>query len=150
MEKTKVDNYKIVFKYAIFLILFFILSLAEINFSIKPFLFAFLFSLVWCNQNPLIFSGFYILVSLIFTPFTLGLVISTIFSVFVLNFFYFLHKKLKKPINRYIYLLYAFFSQISFLYFSFTTPENLINGIVSVLVGIILLICYNIFLVAFL
>lgn len=145
MENIKTLNYKKILKYIVFLILFFILSLAEINFSVKPFLFAFLFSLVWCNQNPLILSFFYILVSLVTMGFSLTLLISTIFTVFVLNFFYYLHKKLKKPINRYIYLLYAFLSQISFLYFSFTTPENLINSVVSVLIGLIVLVCYNIF-----
>jgi len=145
MEKVKFVNYKNIFKYFIFLVLFFILGLAEINFSISPFLFAFLFSLVWCNQNPLICSCFYVLVNLLFTPFSLGLLISTIFTVLVLNFFYLLHKRVKKPINRYIYLLYAFLSQFAFLYFSFTTPENLINAIVGVLIGLILLICYNIF-----
>lgn len=145
MENIKNDKYKVIIKYSIFLLLFFILSLAEINFSISPFLFAFLFSLVWCNQNPLICSIFYVLVSLLFSSFSLGLLISTIFTVVVLNFFYFLHKKLKKPINRYIFLLYAILSQIAFLYYAFTTPENLVNAIVSVLVGLIILICFNIF-----
>jgi len=145
MEKIKNDKYKVIFKYGSFLLIFFILGLAEINFSISPFLFAFLFSLVWCNQNPLLCSAMFILVSLLCTPFSLGLLISTLFTVIVLNFFYFLHKKLKKPINRYIYLLYAFLSQIAFLYYAFTTPENLINGIVSVFIGLIILICFNIF-----
>ena len=145
MENIKNEKYKLVLKYGLFLLIFFILGLAEINFSISPFLFAFLFSIVWCNQNPLICSAFFILVNLIFTPFSIGLLISTFFTVIILNFFYFLHKKLKKPINRYIYLLYAFLSQIPFLYYAFTTPENLINGIVCVLVGLILIVCYNIF-----
>lgn len=145
MEKINNEKLKVVLKYGVFLLIFFILSLAEINFSIKPFLFAFLFSLVWCNQNPLISSGLYLIVSLIFTPFSLELLISIIFTILVLNFFYFLHKKLKKPINKYIYILYAFLSQFAFLYFSCASPENLINSIVSVLVGLILLICYNIF-----
>lgn len=145
MENVKKDTYKVVFKYALFLILFLILSLAEINFAIKPFLVAFLFSLVWCNQNPLILCLMFLGVNLLFNPFSVGLLISTVFVCVILIFFYLLHKKLKKPINRYIYLLYAFLSQIAFLYYSFSSPENLINAIISVLVSLILLICYNIF-----
>lgn len=145
MEKVKKDTYKIVLKYFLFLILFFILSLAEINFAIKPFLVAFLFSLVWCNQSPLITSLMYIFVNLLLNPFSVGLLISTIFTCFVLLFFYYLHKKLKKPINRYIYLLYAILSQIAFLYYSFISPETLVNAIISVIISVILLVCYNLF-----
>lgn len=145
MENVKQEKYKVIFKYFIFLILFLILGVAEINFSVRPFLFAFLFSLVWCNQNPIICSLFYIGSSLLFLPFSIELVISLVFTCLILNGLYFLHKKLNKKINRYIYLLYAFLSQFAFLFYSFTTPENLINSIVSVLIGIILLVCYNIF-----
>lgn len=145
MESVKKDTYKIILKYFLFLVLFFILSLAEINFAIKPFLVAFLFSLVWCNQNPLVICGMFILVSLVLNPFSIGLLVSTIFTCLILIFFYYLHKKIKKPINRYIYLLYAFLSQIAFLYYSFTSPECLVNAIISALVSIILLICYNMF-----
>ncbi len=145
MEKVKKENYKIVLKYLLFLALFFILSFAEINFAIKPFLVAFLFSLVWCNQNPLIISLMYVGVNLIVNPFSVGLLVSSVFCCFVLISLYYIHKKFKKPINRYIYLLYCLFSQIAFLYYSFTTPESLINAIISVFVSLILLICYNIF-----
>lgn len=145
MEKLKVEKYKIVFKYLFFLLLFFILGFGQINFSISPFLVAFLFSLVWCNQNIFICSGFYVFVNLLLNPFSLGLVISSLVTVLVLIFFYYLHKKIKKPINRYIYLLYALLSQVAYLYYSFTTPENLVNSIISVLVMLILLVCYNIF-----
>lgn len=145
MVEIKKEKYQMVFKYLMFFCLFVILSLSEINFSIKPFLFAFLFSLVWCNQNPLVCSAFYLGVNLLFNPFSIELLISCGVCIFVLNFFYFLHKKIKKPMNRYIYLLYALLSQFAFLFYSATTPENLINMIVSVLVGLILLICYNTF-----
>ena len=145
MKSVKKENYKIVLKYVLFFVLFLILSFAEINFAIKPFLVAFLFSLVWCNQNPLIICGMFCFVNLVLNPFSVGLLVSTIFTCMVLLFFYYLHKKIKKPINRYIYLLYAFLSQIVFLYYSFTSPECLVNAIISVLISVILLICYNIF-----
>lgn len=145
MENVKQERYTVIIKYSIFFILFLILAVGEINFSIKPFLFAFLFSLVWCNQNPVICSLFYICSNLLFIPFSLELLISLIFTCFILNGLYFLHKKLNKKINRYIFLLYAFLSQIGFLFYSFTTPENLINSIVSVLIGLILIVCYNTF-----
>ncbi|MBE5746125.1 MAG: hypothetical protein E7359_02435 [Clostridiales bacterium] len=145
MENTKKENYKIVIKYVIFFILFLILSLGEINFSIRPFLFAFLFSLVWCNQNPIICSVFYIIANLIFMPFSINLIIPLVFTCLFLNGVYFLHKKLNKKINRYLFLVYAFLSQFAFLFYSFTTPENLINSIISVLIGLILIICYNTF-----
>ena len=145
MENVKQERYTVIIKYSIFFILFLILAVGEINFSIKPFLFAFLFSLVWCNQNPVICSLFYICSNLLFIPFSLELLISLILTCFILNGLYFLHKKLNKKINRYIFLLYAFLSQIGFLFYSFTTPENLINSIVSVLIGLILIVCYNTF-----
>lgn len=145
MEEIKREKYKVVSKYLLFFCLFLILALAEINFSIKPFLFAFLFSLVWCNQNPLICSLFFFASNLIFNPFSIELLISCAVCCFILNFFYFLHKKLKRPMNRYIYLLYAFLSQFAFLFYSASTPETLINMIISVFIGLILLVCYNTF-----
>ena len=145
MEKVNKESYKVVLKYFLILVLFFILSLAEINFAIKPFLVAFLFSLVWCNQNPLILCGMFILSTLVLNPFSIGLLVSTIFVCFVLITFYYIHKKLKKPINRYVYIVYCFLSQFAYLYYSFSTPENLVNAIVSVLISLILLICYNTF-----
>ena len=145
MEKTKSEKYKVVLKYILFLLIFLILGVGQINFSISPFLVAFLFSLVWCKQNVYICSLFYLMVSFLINPFSLALVISSLVTVLTLIFFYSLHKKLKKPINRYIYILYDFLSQIAYLYYSFTTPENLINSIISVIVMLILLVCYNIF-----
>lgn len=145
MEKVKNDNLKKILKYVLFLILFLILSFAEINFAIKPFLVAFLFSLVWCNQNPLILCGMFTCVNLIFNPFSVGNLISTLFVCMVLLFFFYLHKKIKKPINRYIYVLYAFLSQIAYLYYSFSTPESLVNAIICVLISLILFVCYNTF-----
>lgn len=145
MESFKKDKYKIIGKYFLFLLVFFILGVGEINFSISPFLVAFLFSLVWCNQNIFICSGFYILVNLILIPFSISLLISILCTVLVLIFFYFLHKKIKKPIDRRIYILYALLSQFAFLYYSFITPETLINSIVSTIVMLIILVCYNIF-----
>lgn len=145
MEVLKREKYKIILKYFLFLVIFLLLSAGEINFSVKPFLFAFLFSLVWCNQNPLVCSLFYVGAMLLINPINLGLIISLIFTISILLFFYYLHKKLNKPINRYIFLLYALLSQIAFIYYSFTTPENLINAIVSVFIGLILIICYNTF-----
>jgi len=144
MERKK-ENYQLALKYFLFLIVFFILGLAKINFAISPFIVAFLFSLVWCNQNVYVCSLFFVIVNLTLNSFSLSLLISSLFTIFILIFFYLIHKKLKKPINRYIYLLYALLSQIAFLYYSFTTPENLINSIVSVCIMILLLICYNIF-----
>ena len=108
MEKTKSEKYKVVLKYILFLLIFLILGVGQINFSISPFLVAFLFSLVWCKQNVYICSLFYLMVSFIINPFSLALVISSLVTVLTLIFFYSLHKKLKKPINRYIYILYAF------------------------------------------
>ena len=132
-----------VLKYSLFFILFLILSLSEINFAVNPFLFGFLFSLVWCNQNIYIVSSFYLINIFLFNPFSSGLVISAVFTVAIIFFFYFLHKKINKSINRYIYLFYAFLSQIPFLYFSASTPEMLVNSIVSVIIGIIYLYCLN-------
>ena len=145
MEKIKNEKYKIILKYTLFLVMFIILASAEINFSIKPFLVPFLFSLVWCNQNPYICSGLFAFSFLLFLPINLNNIISCFSVVFVLLFFYMLHKKIKKPINRHIYVLYSFLAQIPLLYYSFTTPENLINSVVSVFVGLVLLVCFNIF-----
>lgn len=142
MEKRKINNI-LLLKYACFFVLFLILAQAQINFCINPFVFGLLFSLVWCNQNIYICSLFYLAVCLLFTPFSIGLILSCAFTIAILFFFYFLHKKIKKPINRYLYLAYAFLSQTAFLYFSFSTPEALVNGIISVLIGLIYLYCIN-------
>lgn len=142
MEKKKINNL-LLLKYSCFFILFLILAQAEINFCINPFVFGLLFSLVWCDQNIYLCSAFYFAVNLLFSPFSLGLILSCAFTIAVLFFFYFLHKKIKKPINRYLYLVYAFLSQIAFLYFSYITPETLVNGIISVLIGLIYLYCIN-------
>lgn len=104
------QKWNIVFKYIFFFFMFYILSIAGINQKIFPFAIGFYFSLVWCNQNVLIISLFY-LATKVLTDFSLFSFIGGASVVLVLLLIYGIHLKLKKPIKPFVFAVYGLISQ---------------------------------------
>lgn len=127
-----------VVKYIIFFIIFALLFNAKILYGISPFAFAFLFSLVWCNQNPFLLSALYILAGLTESIYLPNLVVNCVCAG-VLILASLIHIKIKKPFNLWLISLYAVLSQLgSFLFLTFL-PVILLN-LINTFVGVIFML----------
>lgn len=133
-----------IIKWVVFLTVSYLLQTATISGGIRPFYFASLFVLIWCNQNILLSSGTYFLSSILYLP-TLDNCVSTAVSVGVVLIFYFLHYKLKKPLNIILLCLYAFLSQVYTFYFRATSVSELVSICFEFSLGLIFLIVCLIF-----
>ena len=131
-------------KYLLFFAFFAVLQFAEIG-TLHSFGFGLYFCLVWCGQNILLLSPLYVL-SAFLKNFALLDVVFAAITVFVFIVFYFLHYKFKKPLNLVLLGIYAFLSQIPYLYLSSGTGSEFFEAILSVLCGMIFMYCCVIFL----
>lgn len=127
-------------KYLFFFALFYVLQSANIQ-GIYPFAFGMLFALVWCNQKIYILAPLYIL-SAFLVFFNLESVIISGITAVVFSFAYFMHYKLKKPLNFILIGMYAFLSQFGMLYFACITPLKLWNGVLTLIIGMIAMYAY--------
>lgn len=114
---TKKINSKLFFKYLFIFLLIIILFNAKI-YSISPFVTALLFALMWTGFNVFAISFEYLITSLVF-DLSLENLYVTVTTVFVLIAVYFLHKKLKQPMNIPVVSVYCVLSQITYLYYCF-------------------------------
>ncbi len=125
-------------KYLIFFLVLCLLFNAKILYGISPFAFGFLFSLVWCNQNPFILSGLYVIAGLTESIY-LSSIISNAVCSGVLIIASLIHIKIKKPFNLWLLSLYAIISQAgNFLFLNFL-PAVLLN-VISTFVGVIFML----------
>ncbi len=142
MSKSRTVFY-VGLKYFLFFLLFYLLHSAQIE-GVRPFAFGMLFALVWCNQKIYILAPLYVLSGLLI-EFTLNNIICLFCTVIVFGGFYFLHYKLKKPLNHILIGIYAFLSQFAFIYLSLGNTEQMIKAIITLIVGIICLYAYLFF-----
>lgn len=109
-------NKKTIFKYLLQFLIMLILSQARI-FSTNPFLVASLFGFMWTGFNIIVISLGYFFCSLIFEISLQNLYV-TLTVLTVMLTCYFVHKKLKKPLNVALVSIYLLISQICFLYYA--------------------------------
>lgn len=124
-------------KYISFFFVFYILSIAGINEKVFPFAVGFYFSLVWCNQNPLICSLLY-LACKVATSFSVYSLIGGASIVLLLLLFYSMHQKFKKPIKPFLFAIYGLIAQsvnvfIEIYFNNANIPLTLITLILSML-----------------
>ena len=131
-------------KYIIFFLLMIVLNNASLNSNLQPFGFAMFFALIWCNQNILLISLTYFLSNLVF-GFNQVDLICCAFTILVFLFFYFLHYKLRKPLNIWLILLYSFLSQIAYMYLNINSLDSLFYCIAYLAVGLIFLLATLVF-----
>ncbi len=140
---NKVDSKKLWYqclKYLLFFALFFVLHMAELQ-GLHPFAFGMLFALVWCNQKLLLLAPIYILSGLL-AHFSIHSLIILSCTVLVFAFFYFLHLRIKKPLNPLLVGVYAFLSQFAFLYLNSGSTESIISAGISVFLGLVAMYAY--------
>ncbi len=127
-------------KYLLFFLLFYILSVAEIE-GIRPFAFGMFFALIWCNQKLYLIAPIYFL-SGILADFSINTIISLAGTCIVFSIFYLLHLRLKKPLNAILIGVYAFLSQFAFLYLNIQSAEQIISASITVIVGLVCMYAY--------
>ena len=89
-----------VFKYSMFFILFYLLGIASINGSVKPFMFGMLFALAFNKQKVIYLVPLYIIASYL-GEFTIDALTISVCTCLTLLVFYFLHTKFKVPANKF-------------------------------------------------
>ncbi|MBR1925370.1 MAG: SpoIIE family protein phosphatase [Clostridia bacterium] len=127
-------------KYFLFFLLFVVLQFAEIK-GVHPFAYGMIFALVWCNQKIYFLVPLYILSGLCY-DLSLFNFLNLFCTCFVFVFFYFLHYKLKKPLNSIFIGLYALLSQSPYLLLNSYDSVSFVNSIISVLIGLVCLFAY--------
>ena len=140
MEKAKkILLAKKIAKYALFLVSMIVLNSASLNSNLQPFGFAMFFALIWCNQNIILISIIYLLSNLVLEITEVNLICCAC-TILMFLFFYFLHYKLRKPLNIWLILVYAFLSQIAYMYFNIDSVDGLFYCVAYLAVGLIFLL----------
>ena len=134
-KKSKL-NWSIVFKYILFFFTFIILNKACINGNIYPFSIGFYIAILWCEQNVISVSCFYLLSKLITLTSTTNYLVFVV-EIIVWLFVILLHKFIKKPIKTYLIILYTIISESLFIYYSIGQKELLFYCFVSICFTII-------------
>lgn len=118
--KKNIDK-KIILKYFLMFLIMSILSGAKI-FSTNPFLTASLFAFMWTGFNVITISACYFFVSLMY-EFGLNNLYITLVVLLVMLTSYFVHKKLKKPMNLMLISIYLLISQTCFIYYALASLD---------------------------
>ena len=127
-----------VFKYSMFFILFYLLGIASINGSVKPFMFGMLFALAFNKQKVIYLVPLYIIASYL-GEFTIDALTISVCTCLTLLVFYFLHTKFKVPANKFLIGIYAMLSQFYYLYLHIGNPQDFLKACVVVLLGLLFL-----------
>jgi stage II sporulation protein E len=138
IERRLSINVVSLFKYLVFFILFYLLSVASINGGIKPFMFGMLFALSFNNQKVLYLVPLYILAAYL-SEFSLQAVAIAITTCVTLMFFSFLHKKFSIKASKLLIGIYAFLSQFYFMYSQGSTPQQFLQAVIVTLLGLLFL-----------
>ena len=123
-----------------YVILFYVLSLANIYGQIFPFAFAMLFALAWANQKVYLLAPAYFIGQII-TYHTFQDIIITLVAILTLVVPYYIHILISKPMKKYELFLFALLSQTAFVVFGVLGRASLVSIIGSVIFGLAFLYC---------
>lgn len=137
MKKLTI-NYKLILKYILYFLLFLLLSNATTFSNFRPFSLGLFVALAYTKQNIVLASIMYICSNFIVDFSVESAVMSVVPSLIILGA-YFVHGKLKYPISMLYINIYAFVS--SMVIFAFVTTDNMINALVSILLGAVFTYC---------
>ena len=129
--------------YIAIFIIFLVLANAR-GYSVSPFGVGVLFALMWCGLYLPMIAGEYLLANIILIN-KLADLYCAMTTVFVLLLVYFVHKRIKKPMNVVLVGLYTLLSQVVSLYYIYSIGgwlDTLIFAVVSI---IFLYVCVAIF-----
>ncbi len=134
------QNYKKIIFYIFCLLLFFVLSRANIGVIVSPFSYAIFFALVFCGVNVLPLSVAYFVANILNGVGISNLVcISSV--ILFLNLLVLVYKKTNKEYNVIWFSIVMFFSALPLVYFDYVSKSNLLFSFVSIFVGIAFFLC---------
>ncbi|MBQ7798320.1 MAG: SpoIIE family protein phosphatase [Clostridia bacterium] len=114
------------------------------GYSVSPFSVGALFALMWCGLYLPVIASEYLLANIILIN-KVADIYSTIATVFVLLVVYFIHKRIKKPMNVAFVGLYTLLSQVVSLYYIYHIGGWLDSIIFAIVCVIFLYVCVSVF-----
>lgn len=133
MKKIKItkQSYKIIAKYLVYVALFVLLANAKID-KYAPFGLGLFVALTYSRQNLLFVAFTYVLSNIAFSP-TIETTVTVITPALIITGAYFIHSKLKYPINVTFINIYAFLSSLVIL--AFCEFDGYLGAIVAIILG---------------
>ncbi len=142
MKKIKINKSQLI-KYFLIFIMFLVLTNAR-GYSVSPFGVGALFALMWCGLYLPVIAGEYLLANLLLIN-KVADIYSAITTVFVLLVVYFIHKRIKKPMNVFLVGVYTLLSQVVSLYYIYNVGGWLDCLIFAIIAVVFLYACVSVF-----
>lgn len=142
MKKIKINKINLT-KYFLIFIMFLILTNAR-GYSVSPFSVGALFALMWCGLYLPVIAGEYLFANIILMN-GLADIYSAITTVFILLVVYFIHKRIKRPMNVVLVGVYTLLSQVVSMYYIFSIGGWLDVIIFAVVAIVFLYVSVSIF-----
>ena len=142
MKKIKINKINLI-KYCLIFVMFLVLANAR-GYSVSPFVVGALFALMWCGLYLPVIAGEYLLANIILMN-KVADMYCAITTVFVLIVVYFIHKRIKKPMNVVLVSAYTLLSQVVSLYYIYSVGGWLDFLIFSTIVAVFLYVCISVF-----
>lgn len=142
MKKFKINKINLI-KYFLIFIMFLVLTNAR-GYSVSPFGVGALFALMWCGLYLPVIAGEYLLANILLMN-KVADIYSAITTMFVLLVVYFIHKRIKKPMNVVLVGAYTLISQVVSLYYIYTIGGWLDALIFAVVAAVFLYVCVSVF-----
>jgi len=142
MKKIKINKINLI-KYFLIFVMFLVLANAR-GYSVSPFVVGALFALMWCGLYLPVIAGEYLLANIILMN-KVADMYCAITTVFVLIVVYFIHKRIKKPMNVVLVSAYTLLSQVVSLYYIYSVGGWLDCLIFSTIVAVFLYVCMSVF-----
>ncbi|MGI5842022.1 MAG: SpoIIE family protein phosphatase [Christensenellales bacterium] len=140
-------KFKLIIKYALFFVMFYVLMQSGINNSIFPFAIGAFYALVWCNQKVYVLAPLYIVASLL-SNFSVNTAIISCFTSLVILFTYMIHFKFKKPMKPYLLVLYALIAQIVQIWIDVTGGTHIALIVANTVLALLFLYALTVFFTA--
>lgn len=141
LTKIKQFNYKSLLNYGLLFLIFFICNSATVGQGyLKPFCFAVYYTVVF-KKSKSVYTSVLFAISYLVLNFNLFAFYTGINLIFVALIFKGLHILIKKEAKNFLICLYAVLGNIANLILSFTDLKSFMLSVVSVVIGIVFLIC---------
>ncbi len=141
-KKNKINKSQLI-KYFLIFIMLLVLTNAR-GYSVSPFSVGALFALMWCGLYLPVIAGEYLLSNIILMN-KVADIYSAIATVFVLLVVYFIHKRIKKPMNVILVGVYTLISQVVSLYYIYNVGGWLDCVIFAIVAIVFLYACVSVF-----
>lgn len=137
--------WKYFLKFAVMLVLFFLLSRSSVQGLIYPFAFPMLFALAWAGEKVWLIAPAYVF-GVIANNFSFQGIISIVCTITFLVVPYYIHVILKKPMKKWELFVYCFLSQTANVVFDVLNSFAIHLILLHVAIGLVyLFVCLSIF-----